>query len=185
MRTFIALELPHEVACDIADTARTLAGVLKGSSKRRERGPRFMPRANYHITLAFLGELDECGVRAAMEAVDEACAGQKPLAIACDGLGTFGRPSDATLWMGVRCTDQLKKFDDDLRRALAEHWVAYDEKPFRPHITMASHVRFEHGVLPQLAFPREAACSRVTLFKSELTHEGAIYKPLYTVDLAE
>lgn len=185
MRTFIALELPHEVVCDIADAARTLAGVLKGSVKRRGRGPRFMPRENYHITLAFLGELDECGVRAAMEAVDEACAGRAPFMLTCDGLGTFGRPSDATLWMGVRCTEALEAFAKDLRCALAEHWVAYDEKPFRPHITMATHVRFERGALPQLTFPREATCSRVTLFKSELTPEGAIYKPLYTVDLAE
>ena len=185
MRTFIALELPHEVVCDIADTARTLASVLKGAAKRRGRGPRFMPRENYHITLAFLGELAECGVRAAMEAVDEACVGRKPFMLACDGLGTFGRSSDATLWMGVRCTEALKVFADDLRRALAEHWIAYDEKPFRPHITMATHVRFERGALPQLTFPREAICSRVTLFKSELSPEGAIYKPLYIVDLAE
>lgn len=185
MRTFIALELPYEVACDIADTARTLAGALKGSAKRRGRGPRFLPRENYHLTLAFLGELDECGVRAAMEAIDEACVGQKPFTITCDELGTFGRSSDATLWMGVRGTEQLKMFVDNLRRALVEHWVAYDEKPFRPHITMATHVRFERSALPQLTFPREATCSRVTLFKSKLTHEGAIYKPLYTVDLAE
>ena len=39
--------------------------------------------------------------------------------------------------------------------------------------------------LPLLAFPLPAQAQTVTLFKSTLSRDGAEYKPLYTVELAE
>ncbi len=62
---------------------------------------------------------------------------------------------------------------------------AFDEKPFRPHVTLARRVRFQRETLPALPFPAPAMASRVTLFKSTLTKDGALYKPLYTMELEQ
>lgn len=50
MRTFIALELPQDFCDDTANLARDLSKTIQG---------RFMKRETYHLTLAFLGDINE------------------------------------------------------------------------------------------------------------------------------
>ena len=175
MRTFIALELPELFEDEVTALARQLRDAVDG---------RFMRRETYHVTLAFLGDVDEAGVRDAMAALDEACAGRAAVELAQDGLGTFGRPHDATLWLGLRPVPGLLTLATDVRAALDAHGVAYDRKAFRPHITLARRARMPQGELPALVFPEPGQATRVTLFKSELSSEGATYKALYTIELA-
>lgn len=175
VRMFIALELPELFEDEVTALARQLRDVVGG---------RFMRRETYHVTLAFLGEVDEAGVRDAMAALDEACAGRAAVGLAPDGLGTFGRPRDATLWLGLRPAPELLALADDVRAALDACGVAYDRKAFRPHITLARRARMPKGELPTLMFPEPSQATCVTLFKSELSSEGATYKSLYTIELA-
>lgn len=175
MRTFMALELPELFEDEVTALARQLRDVVDG---------RFMRRETYHVTLAFLGEVDEVGLRDAMAALDEACAGRAAVELAPDGLGMFGRPRDATLWMGLRPELALLALADDVRAVLDARGVAYDRKAFRPHITLARRARMPQSELPTLVFPEPGHATRVTLFKSELSSEGATYKPLYTIELA-
>lgn len=176
MRAFIALELPEGFVQETADLARSLSGQVAGRFSRRE---------NYHVTLAFLGELDEAGARAAIGALDALCPGRGPIELRPCGLGTFGRPRDATLWMGLEPAPGLVELAEVVRAALAERWVEFDDKPFMPHVTLARRARLPREELSGLVFPRAAMAGRVTLFKSTLLPEGAQYKQLYTVELGE
>ena len=175
MRAFIALELPDAFCSETADLARLLGEHING---------RFMKRDTYHLTLAFLGDIDDTAKGLAMDAMDVACEGVPPILLASDGLGKFGRASDATLWLGVRTDEGLEKLASRLRSELQARAVSFDPKPFKAHITLARRVRIPRGALPELPFPLDDTATHVTLFKSELSHEGAIYKPLYTYDLA-
>ena len=94
MRAFIALELPTDFADDVAAMARRLSASLDG---------RFLDRSTYHLTLAFLGDIDDAEASRAMDALDAACAGSASALLASDSLGKFGRPADATLWLGIAC----------------------------------------------------------------------------------
>lgn len=174
MRTFIALELPAEFADDVAAVARQLSAPLEG---------RFLDRGTYHLTLAFTGDLDDADIARAMDALDAACANTSPVPLAPDGLGKFGRPADATLWLGIIPAPALTSLAERLREELAARDVPFDPKPFRPHITLARRVRIPKKPLPDLAFPLPAEACAVTLFKSTLSRAGAIYKPLYTIEL--
>ena len=190
MRAFIALELPEGFEDELAALARLLEEQVEG---------RFMKRDTYHITLAFLGEVDEAGRMAAVDAMDAALAtyvqaldggggasapGGRAIPLRCDGLGKFGRANDATLWLGLQRTQALETLANCLREQLQARGVPFDPKPFRPHITLARRARIPKGQLPSLPFPQPASAGNVTLFKSELSHEGATYKPLYTIDLS-
>ena len=175
MRTFIALELPADFEDDVAGLARQLSAVVRG---------RFSPRENYHLTLAFLGDIGEAQSRDAIAALDAACARRAPVPLACEGLGHFGRPHDATLWLGISPARGLADLCAAVRSQLRAAGLPYDDKPFRPHVTLARRVALPKRTLPELAFPLPASASRVTLFKSTLTREGPIYKPLYAAELA-
>ena len=170
MRAFIALEVSEGFADDIAGLARQLGAVVEG---------RFLPRSIYHLTLAFLGEVDEREISASMAAIDAACADAAPIPLRSDGLGKFGRPSDATLWLGITPVPTL------MREELARRNVPFDDKPFKPHITLARRARIPKGSLPALAFPEIGEASAVVLFKSTLSKEGATYKPLHTAALTQ
>ena len=175
MRAFIALELPDAFWHETANLARRLSLHIEG---------RFAKHESYHLTLAFLGDIGDTEKGLAMDAIDAACAGLSPIPLASDGLGKFGRSSDATLWMGVRPNDELETLARRIRAELDSRSLEYDRKPFRAHITLARRARIPKSDLPPLAFPLDDRATQVTLFKSELSHEGAEYKPLYTVELA-
>ncbi len=174
MRAFIALELPEMFVDEVAGMARALGGVVEG---------RFVPRENYHITIAFLGDVDDATARQAMNVLDEACAGAVPVRLVADGLGKFGRASDATLWLGIVEDAGLMELAAAVRESLAARGISFDPKPFKPHITLARRARIPKTSLPSVPFPESAFAMRATLFKSALDKQGAVYKPLYTVEL--
>ena len=174
MRAFIALELPEAYKDDLAALARVLSERVEG---------RFMKRDTYHLTLAFLGEIGEAEARLAMEAVDAACAGAEPVGLRCEGLGRFKRQRDAMLWLAVAQTPALEGLAHRVRAELSRRGLAYDEKPFRAHITLGRRVRLDAADLSCLPFPDAATADTVALFKSTLAPEGATYKELYRVRL--
>ncbi|WP_165170086.1 RNA 2',3'-cyclic phosphodiesterase [Adlercreutzia sp. ZJ242] len=173
MRAFIALELPKAFVDEVAGMARVLGGVVKG---------RFVSRGNYHVTLAFLGEVDDVTARQVMGVLDEACASAAPVRLAADGLGKFGRASDATLWLGVAEDAGLMALAASVREGLASRGIPFDPKPFKPHITLARRAHIPNGSLPLVPFPEPVFATKATLFKSTLDRQGAIYKPLYEVE---
>lgn len=174
MRTFIALELPSAFSGELAGCARQLASVVSG---------RFMKRETYHVTLAFLGEIDEAESHRIMDALDAACAGSRPIPLRAEGLGTFGKPRDATLWLALARTDALMELAARLRAELEARRIPYDRKAFRPHITLARRARIPREAHLEAVFPSPAAACAVTFFRSILGEKGATYKPLYTVAL--
>ena len=163
MRTFVALELPERFAIETAALSHKLETTLEG---------RFLPPCTHHLTLAFLGEVGEPEVAAAIDALEEACAGTSPLLLRSDGLGKFAS------------TPQLERLARDVREGLTARGVAFDPKPFKPHVTLARRVRIPRASLPPLTFPDDDQASTATLFKSTLGREGATYKALHTVELA-
>ena len=169
MRAFIALELPEAFAYETAALAERLSLLCEG---------RFVPRENHHVTLAFLGDIGEAQSQ-------EACEGRGPVVLSSDGLGRFGRPADATLWMGVVGGVALDGLAAVVRERLQAHGLEYDGHPFKPHVTLARRARLPKGDLPALEFPMPDTAERVTLFKSTLSSDGASYKPLVTVELGE
>lgn len=176
MRAFIALELPGSFVDETAAMARRLKASLEG---------RFLDRGTYHLTLAFLGDIGDAEAACAMDALDVACASKASIPIVPDGLGKFGCSADATLWLGIAPDHALVTLAERVREELASRSLSFDEKPFRPHITLARRVCIPKKQLPALAFPAPTQARAVTLFKSTLFREGAEYKPLYSIELPQ
>ena len=174
MRAFIALELPERFSDDLADMAQVLGLAC---------GARLVPRENYHLTLAFLDEIDEAGARSAMAAIDAACEGRAPVALAAEGLGKFGKAHSAALWLAIAASEQVMELAADVRAELAARDVWYEDREFVPHVTLARRAKLPDAQLPSLAFPLPEDAGRVTLFRSYLEQTGAHYKALYSVEL--
>jgi 2'-5' RNA ligase len=152
---------------------------------------RWMPRGNMHITLAFLGDIDNFGVELLMQTAEQTAAKIKPISAAAGKLLTLpqGKPA-SVLALGIahgkeRFTSLSAFFEQNLCRAAQEERYTFrrEKRTFTPHITIA-----RKGELPIPLFPQdrnigihvEGIFESITVFKSELFKGGALYTPLST-----
>lgn len=187
MRLFVAVELEP--------AAR--AAVFAASQSLRSRLPqgfhaRWTAEQNIHLTMWFLGEIDEGrvpGVRAALEKP----FARAPFSVTVGGAGAFpssGRP--AVLWVGVRADGGgLHALHGILADRLEPLGFERDRRPFAPHITVARVKDAGPGgagaVRRALSGVGDGAVrshvSEVTLFQSRLLPKGASYEAVLRVPL--
>ncbi|QFU92343.1 RNA 2',3'-cyclic phosphodiesterase [Amycolatopsis sp. YIM 10] len=121
MQLFSALLPPPEVVRSI----EAALGAGKGP------GFRWAPPANWHITLGFFGE-DDIPARAAW--LRERVNGRPAVRVRLSGADTFPK----VLWLGVE--------SDGLAELANAAGAELDERPYRPHLTLA---RFPAGSEPE------------------------------------
>ncbi|TVM32499.1 RNA 2',3'-cyclic phosphodiesterase [Oceanidesulfovibrio marinus] len=130
MRCFVGLPLPESYQDGLERV-------------RRQWGPRFAPPltwtrpGNWHITLAFLGEVEESqqpDLEQALSAVAFA-----PFTLQAGGAGVFppqGRPK--VLWVGALYGGQaVAALAGDVQQALIPLGFVPDDRPFTTHLTLA------------------------------------------------
>ncbi len=125
MRVFVSLSLPSErrqaleaFLCRLRD-----ARALKGRPVRP---------TNFHLTLAFIGEVEPAEAKRIAQALSRLEA--VPLTFAFSQVGTF---RSGILWAGLEEKAELGAFAQRVRTLLEEEGVAYDSRPFRAHVTLA------------------------------------------------
>jgi len=99
---------------------------------RARRAGRFTPADRWHITLLFIGEVDDSG-RAGVERALERVPRAGKISLHLAGGGEFGRGRSAVLWAGVQ--GDLTALTD-LHDAVADALGA-EPRPFTPHLTVA------------------------------------------------
>ena len=177
-------------------TLRVFVGVPVGaavaeriSAVRNEFGGeavRWVPAENLHLTLKFLGDVEEAQVVSIRSALREALAGTAGFGVTARGLGVFPdarRPR--VLWMGL-AAPELAQVAGQVDRALEPLGVERASTRFRPHATIG---RWRRPEPPGVSLREELTrwCDRefgefrmdaVTLFRSTLRPAGATYSPL-------
>lgn len=189
LRLFIAVELPASWTAAIAALQQRLRqGGLEHLRWVRPEG--------VHLTLKFLGNVEERRVAAIGEAVSHAARAIPAFDLTLDGLGMFGPPSQPrVVWTGV--TGDLPALSR-LWRAVETQVSALgfpqERQRFAPHLTLgrvpqdlaAALVRGIPGVLAKTATPATPSLtvSEVALIRSDLGAGGARYTRLATAPLA-
>lgn len=140
MRLYVAAYPPEDVSAHLATIVDRLA---VGRAAENGVNARLAPRANWHLTLAFLGEVPDQrapevpDVLAGAVARWRAANGEPPQLWLAGG-GRFGRGRFTVLWVGVGGhVDGLKALSTAVRKGLKGARLPYDPKPMRPHLTLA------------------------------------------------
>lgn len=189
-RTFIALEMNEALQ-------RFLGGIIDYAA-RELPALRWVDPAGIHLTLAFLGELDDERLSSAMEAVQTTAQALPSFTYRLKGLGFFGPPQQPrSIWMGVE--DQpspyvqgspLQLVHHTLNRELERRQFEVEKRPFSPHLTLGrvkqSLSPAEQQALQRLLQSRRAAAPaqfyparHLAVMKSELSRGGAKYTCLH------
>ncbi|MEN3305106.1 MAG: 2,3-cyclic 3-phosphodiesterase [Micromonosporaceae bacterium] len=100
---------------------------------------RLAARPLWHVTLAFLGDVPDPAADAAAAALDRAAGRvERGPVLHVAGGGRFGRGKFTILWTGLGGqVAELKALAQTLRRELRRGRLPYDDKPLRPHLTLA------------------------------------------------
>jgi len=123
LRLFTGLEVP-------ATVGDLLAGLRGGL-----HGARWIDPENYHITLRFIGDIDE---RTADEVAAALARVRRPgIALRLAGLGSFGSAKPHSLYARVEPTPQLAELQSEHERILQRLGLPPESRKYTPHVTLA------------------------------------------------
>ncbi len=179
-RAFIAVKVPF------TDELRKFWEEVKSSGARLK----MVEPENVHITLKFLGNVEESLVNRIVEAISNSCQDVSPFKISLKGCGGFphlGRPR--VVWIGVsEGGEELKRIASSLEEELHKLGFEKERREFVPHLTIA-RVKGNVGRLPEILRGNvnrkfgEFEVREIRLMKSTLTPKGPIYEVIRSVKL--
>jgi len=188
-RSFIALVLDEATRAAVAAEIERLRPLSHAVA--------WVPAANLHVTLKFLGDRADTELAGATEALGAVAATSRAFAAKLFGLGAFpGMARPRILWVGVAGGGlELGALQSRVEAALEDRGFARESQPWHPHLTIgrifdprrwrrqtspilqeavARAARTDFGVLP---------VTRIVLMRSDLAPAGARYRELHSVAL--
>jgi 2'-5' RNA ligase len=192
MRLFIAVDLDERVRAAAAAIGGRLRGEIeRGGRRLAPAGASWVAPHNMHLTVRFLGEVEEARAALVAKAVGEAFR-IPAFAISIGGVGLFppaGRPR--VLWIGVpEGNSQLVAVHGEVEQRLDALGFEREQRAYHPHLTLARFrepASAEVRVLVAQASGTEAghsAAHDVVLYESRLSSAGPTYHVLARAPLA-
>jgi len=185
VRAFVGVELdlPTREALRVAlDKTRDDSPWIKGL--------RWLEPEAWHLTLQFLGHVDESALPALSAACQQAAARTPAFELVISDAGAFGSPRRAgILWVGVQeGRAQLAALHEVLLAGTEPLGFAREAREFEAHITVA-RIRPPGDVrelLPHMPFsPLAMRVHELVLFRSHLLQHGAQYERIFGCPLAD
>lgn len=173
IRVFVAVPLDTETRHRLAALVRSRIASIPGSP---------VPPENWHLTVRFLGPIEEAALDRLRAAFGDAEFGSS-FPVRWGALGAFPRAWRAgVLWIGVNDdSGELFRLYERVDAALEDAGFPPEDRPFRPHLTI-SRMRPEENVgeLLRSVAPLDVRMrvDRVAVFESRLGRGGAKYRVL-------
>jgi 2'-5' RNA ligase len=199
IRAFLAVELSQELRAGLATVQQELKRRIEPEMKRDTRISWAQP-ASIHLTLKFLGDMDEQVIDPLLAAVEQAIGSQTAVNVPLERLGAFPRPqSPRVLWVGPSENwergaeaKRVAESHSAIEQACEGLGFLRETKPFSPHLTLARIKVGERqvgvalakgGVLDRPISLGSLAVESVVLMKSELKPSGSVYTKLWEVKI--
>lgn len=185
IRAFVAIPLDRAVRERIAEVQSELGKTLSGI--------RWTGRENLHLTLKFLGGVEDEKVAPIAAALAEALRPISPFSLLCRGLGVFPDiRKPRVLWAGLEGAP-LGKIAASIEAAAQSLGFEREKREFKPHLTIGRWREFGGGAdaLRREVERRRAhdfgssEVNEVIFFQSVLKPGGPVYTPLRVFPLRE
>jgi RNA 2',3'-cyclic 3'-phosphodiesterase len=178
MRTFIAIEIPSEIKSALA--------ALQTELRRAGADVNWTKPKNLHLTLNFLGEVDERRMAEVEKTCVSSAAEFRPFTLTLKDTGVFpNEKQPRVLWAGLSGdVENVVEMHRRLDERLALIGFKREEKRFHPHLTVGRLKSNQNSrellaladahSLPALSF----LVTEIVIMKSELHPAGAEYTPM-------
>jgi 2'-5' RNA ligase len=166
-RIFTGLEIPETVARTLA----TLRGGLPGA--------RWIDPENYHLTLRFVGDVDDQTAREIASLLGRVRRG--PFELCFDSLSSFGGRRPRAVIAALAQTQALMELQAEHERLMRRVGLEPEGRKYTPHVTLArlrdssSRQVADYLTTRALIAPPPFAVSRFVLFSSRASVGGGPY----------
>ena len=127
MRLFVAVAPPRPVLLELRAALTTLP--------HTDGNLRWLPPDSWHITLAFLGEVPRESLPELTERLSRVASRGTPMELSVAGGGHF---ESQVLWAGIQGDrDRLGRLSETVGAAARRCRLKVDDRPYRPHVTLA------------------------------------------------
>lgn len=171
MRLFIAALIPEDIRTQLTNYINFL--------KHNIYGVKWEKFEKLHVTLKFLGDIDESRVNEISNLLEKLVHNYSPFNTSILDFGGFpDLKNPKVLYTGLSHNSELPKFQNELEKSLSEIGFEKEKRRFIPHITVGRvkkriHIK-ESLPITQSIFD----ITQIGLIKSELRPEGSVYTPL-------
>ncbi len=200
IRAFLAVELSQELRAELATVQQELKHRIEPEMKRDTRISWVQP-ASIHLTLKFLGDIDEQVINPLRATLEQAIGSQIAVSVPLERLGAFPRlQSPRVLWVGPSENwergaeaKRVAEIHGAIEQACEGLRFLRETRPFSPHLTLVrikvggrqvGVALAKSGVLDRPLSSGSLAVESVVLLKSELKPTGSVYTKLWDVGLA-
>ncbi|MEP9410103.1 MAG: RNA 2',3'-cyclic phosphodiesterase [Candidatus Brocadia sp.] len=184
VRLFVAVEITEEIRKKLAE--------LQDELKRIDADVSWVAPENLHITLKFIGYIDEEKIEAVINIIKDSLTHIRPFDLRYVGVGTLpGGKNPRVIFADVIDTGGvLAKIHERLDNQLMALGVEHDDRKFNAHLTVG-RIKTRRNVRKLIEnlnsyngcdFGSEHV-TQVVLMRSDLAPEGPIYTKLHSVDL--
>lgn len=175
------------IAVDIDDKTKQKISELISNLKKSGADAKWITEGQTHLTLKFMGNIDENGVQKISDIISDISNDFEPFKINFSGIGGFpnlNHPS--VIWLGIENgSEHLKRLNGAVETALEKIGFKKGDRPFKPHLTLA-RIRSDKNIRnliksigemnSDLDLKNTVEIDKLTLFQSVLNPKGAIYK---------
>ncbi len=187
MRTFLALDFDAASVRRFESVGATLRSADEAPADLAAL--RWTPRNNLHLTVKFLGDVAESAVAALAAQLPELARAAGPIRIPLRGVIAFPslRRAEVIVTEVADAEGHLAALFRALEQLAATHGVPVEERPYRPHVTLARarqpfDARAWLGTVAVLdGF--EIACPSLALYRSDPLENGAMYTAIARASL--
>jgi 2'-5' RNA ligase len=173
MRLFIAINLDDSIKEELL--------MIMSRLKKLSRQGSYTLAENLHLTLIFLGEIQESEINKIKAAMDDTKAA--PFQLQFSGLGNFKRKEGDIYWVGVNRNKILDDIHRQLFNNLDQAGFHLEKRPFKPHLTIARRVitrqEFDMADFSQKILPMKMETSKISLMKSERINGKLTYTEIH------
>jgi 2'-5' RNA ligase len=176
MRTFLAYILPIDILNSALEAKNSLTSL-------NHRDIKWVEDVNLHVTLQFLGEVNENKLQEIDGVISEMLLTAPAAEFEIQGIEASPAAQPRVIWIKLECSPERIKFHQKLASRLKQHCPEIEIKPFKPHITLG---RVKDNIPPiiltkMLSYPikqQKFISDEIVLFKSILSKKGPQYIPL-------
>jgi RNA 2',3'-cyclic 3'-phosphodiesterase len=153
---------------------------------------RWVKPENIHLTLKFLGDVQEGDLDKISSTVAGHCLNVAPVTSFFTGIGAFpDLRCPKIVWGGLDDDSRaITSLAGDLEKSLAGYGIPQEQRPFKPHVTIG-RVRSQHNVrnltdlIDEMSSDHiiEQKFTKMILYQSTLTTQGPLYEVLREFDM--
>lgn len=187
MRTFIAIELPPDI--------KNILSRIQDELKQSRADVKWVNPQNIHLTLRFLGEIQQDLVDKLRAVLEQIAQKNSPFSVRLSNLGAFPKLQyPRVVWFGINNDQPVLDIARNLENEIVKIGLSAEDRPFSSHITLG---RVRSGLNRKALVEKIESLNKnfsssspefkvlsITLFKSTLTPQGPIYESVLNCPLS-